>query len=308
MHLGGTLLFTNCIALSIQYFFIVAELKLGYDTWTNSQKTLFVMIAIIGGTVLGLAFASSVMEVITGGEFRSLKNALSMLPITVVIAAVITLLFFGYYRLKTQIEAEVMENVRLKQLQSRTEIMALQSKMNPHFLFNTLNTMANLVYESPDKVERMILGLSGIYRMILKLPVAEKIRLADEVDLINEYLQIEQIRLGSRLSFELNMPAELGERKIPPMLIEPLVENAVIHGIGPLPAGGNIRLEIYHKGQDLFVMVEDNGVGFDPTCKRTGFGLYSIQERLRHFAGGATRIEKPPGGGTRVTLELPDEY
>lgn len=307
-QLTVNLIFTNCIAWSIRSIFFFAQRKALLDECGRFRKTAFVVGAILVGTSLGVTIAAVILQLWTGRPFLSRTALLGLLPGALIVSTIVTLLFYGYYYLKERIESEVLKNEHLKQLQARTEMMALQSKMNPHFLFNTLNTMLDLVHDSPEKVEKMILGLSDIYRRMLHLPDVERIRLADEVALIREYLNIEAIRLGDRLRFTIEIEPGLAEVRIPPLLIEPLVENAVIHGIGPVPKGGEIRLTAARRNGRLQITVEDSGAGFTPDHPRRGFGLYSIQERVRFLGGTGPRIETPDGGGTRIALELPDEH
>lgn len=307
-HLMINAIFTNCIAWSIRSFFVIAQRASFYDNWDRPRKTAYTVGAIFVGTCVGITLSSLILQPLTGQPFLRAETLLRLLPGTLLVATIVTLLFHGYYILKERIESEALKNEHLKQLQAHTEMMALQSKMNPHFLFNTLNTMLDLVHDSPDKVEKMILGLSDIYRRMLHLPDVERIDLADELDLIREYLNIEQVRLGARLHFTITVEPGLERVPVPPLLIEPLVENAVIHGIGPVPKGGEIHLSVTRRDGRLEVVVEDNGAGFAPDGGRRGFGLYSIQERVRFLGGTGPRIETPAGGGTRITLELPDEH
>ncbi len=162
--------------------------------------------------------------------------------------------------------------------------------------------------EADAVVERMILGLSDIYRKILTLPESNRIRLAEEFSLIEQYLEIEQIRLGERLEYSLALDPALGDCPVPPMLIEPLVENAVIHGIGPLPDGGRIDVSAVRSNGNLVITVADDGIGFDPGNGRRGFGIFSIQERLRlmYHDRANLQIARRSAGGTRITVEVPE--
>jgi sensor histidine kinase YesM len=212
--------------------------------------------------------------------------------------------------MKKKLEQKIIENQKIKHLQTQTQLMALQSKINPHFLFNTLNTMLGLVYKSPDKVESMILNLSDIYRKVLRLPENETITLKEETDLIREYLEIEKIRMGNRLDFVISLDPTLEDFKIPPLLLEPIVENAVIHGISPKPEGGTIHIEIKKEKNMVSVQIMDNGIGFEHNQPTVGFGLQSIRERLQLiFKEKANfKLKAPSSGGTCVFLELPYDH
>lgn len=168
----------------------------------------------------------------------------------------------------------------------------------------------------------MILRLSDIYRKVLKLPSNDRISLAEEFDLARQYLAIERVRLGNRLRYEIQLPNDLRERSVPPLMIQPLVENALIHGIMPAPGGGCLRLSARSDNDRIYIVVEDDGVGMDPHNAApgdaldgerrpmengVGFGLHSTRERLRltYSRTAAMKIESTPGRGTRITLELP---
>jgi sensor histidine kinase YesM len=155
----------------------------------------------------------------------------------------------------------------------------------------------------------MILNLSDIYRKVLQLPENELITLKEETDLIREYLEIEKIRMGRRLAFNISLEPGLETVKIPPLLIEPIVENAVIHGISPKPGGGKVDIEIKRNENKIAVQILDNGAGFETHPSKTGFGLQSIRERLQlvYKEKAGFKISSPSAGGTCVIMELPYE-
>jgi signal transduction histidine kinase len=223
------------------------------------------------------------------------------------------LIFFSltvvYVQKKKRLKQKIIENQRIQHLQTKSKLMALQSKINPHFLFNTLNTMLSLVRKSPERVETMILNLSDIYRKMLQYPEDQKISLKEEIKLVKEYLEIEKIRLGKRLQFFLSIDKGIGEAKIPPLLIEPVVENAVIHGISPKPDGGEINIQVRKNKKGLEITVSDNGIGIGKGNQKAGFGLSSVKERIHLIYGEKAGFEMTdlPEGGVRITMEIPYE-
>jgi len=214
----------------------------------------------------------------------------------------------SYQFLKEKLEVSIREKEEWKRLQMRSQFQALQAKLNPHFLFNTLNTMLGLVPRGSEKLERMIINLSGIYRNILRFSDQETVSLEEELGLVREYLEIEAMRLGDRLRYRIEADAPEADIRIPPLLIEPLVENAVIHGIDPLPEGGEIRISIRHQPPRLIIQVEDSGPGFRSGVPGNGFGLRSIRQRLRICDPRQSRLEigKSQLGGAKLTLEVAD--
>lgn len=324
-NLRGYLIITNCIAWSIRTVFSILSIRLDFLRWRRHWQFIFGLPAVALGCFVGILFASLVFQLLLGQNILGTALFLSIFKGSLPGAIIVTILILGYYSFRERLESEAVEKERLQRLQARAELAALQSKLNPHFLFNTLNTMVNLVHKEPDKVEEMILGLSDIYRKVLKLPSTERITLAEEFDLARQYLAIEQVRLGDRLRYRIDLPDGLGDLAVPPLLVQPLVENAVLHGIMPAPRGGSLSLSAVDEGGVIRIIVEDDGVGVaggsaDRAAERPGgtgrpkpgigFGLHGTRERLRLTYGGrgAMKIESPPGGGTIVRLELPVEH
>jgi sensor histidine kinase YesM len=318
-YLVTSFIMTNCIGLLIYLFRIVLEKKIQFSQKPRLKKIIYLTFIILSGTVLGVFIGLSIVSLVFGFKYSAvLKTTFPWLFLFCTLAAVIiNTLSVLYDSLKEKIEKKVLENEELKRLQMRTQLIALQSKINPHFLFNTLNTMLNLVHKSPRKVETMILNLSDIYRRVLQVPENERILLKQEIDLVREYLEIEKIRLDERLSYSIKINPGLENFRIPPLLIEPIVENAVIHGISPKSTGGFIQIEIEKKETKneneafIVIKVEDNGMGIETQQGKVskGFGLYSVQERIRliYKDKAGFHIFPGTGEGTCVKLELPCE-
>jgi sensor histidine kinase YesM len=318
------LIITNCIAWSIRTVFYLVSMRRDFLLWKRRWQIIFGLPAVATGCFIGVLIASQVFRIVFHQNIDS-SLLFAIFKGSLPGAIIVTIFILSYYSVRERLQNQAVERERLKKLQARTELAALQSKLNPHFLFNTLNTMVNLVHKEPDKVEQMILRLSDIYRKVLKLPLTDRISLSEEFDLARQYLAIEQVRLGNRLRYEIKLPDNLRDRSVPPLLIQPLVENAVIHGIMPAPAGGCLSLSAQVDGDRIRIVVEDDGVGMDPheadpgaapenkrgpTEEESGFGLHSTRERLRLTYGGmgALKIESTADRGTRITLELPHEH
>jgi LytS/YehU family sensor histidine kinase len=262
---------------------------------------------VVVGTILGVSVSLLVIKALRPGLSLDRSAILNTGAFALLIASVMAVLNILMLRLKAGIEQKAIELQKLRELEAQTRLTSLQAKVNPHFLFNTLNTMLNLVHTSPDAVEDLILRLSELYRSVLKLPDTGCIALSEEFELVRRYLEIEQIRLGSRLTFEMEMAPEAAAVRIPPLFVEPLAENAVKHGIGPKPEGGHIRIRARIEGTFLLVVVEDDGAGASPEKSAGGFGLYSIRERLRILYGGrgSLLLVPSPHGGFRAELKVP---
>lgn len=217
---------------------------------------------------------------------------------------------FIYGRLRRDWEKKIYEIEGLKRLHAEAKYAALQSKINPHFLFNTLNTILDFIYKSPQKVESAILNLSDIYRRVLGLPDDRPITIAEEMELVTRYLEIEKIRLSERLEYDLTVDETLSGLEIPPLVIQTLVENAVKHGIAPKKEGGRIEVSISRQNGTASILVSDNGMGIREKTHETGFGLTGTKKRLDMVYGGKAtfRISRRDSGGTEIRITIPHDH
>ncbi|HEY0779336.1 MAG TPA: histidine kinase [Gemmatirosa sp.] len=201
------------------------------------------------------------------------------------------------------------------QLAAEAELRALRAQLNPHFLFNALTTIGYLVQTAPDRAIATLYDLTGLLRAVLRPTTGHTVPLADELAVVEAYLAIERARFEERLLVVVDVDAAARAASVPPLLVQPLVENAVQHGIAPLTRGGEVRVWARVEGDgaraSLHVRVSDTGAGADarPLAGRghAGFGLQSVERRLdRLYGAGATfRFTSRAGAGTTVDLHVP---
>jgi len=209
----------------------------------------------------------------------------------------------------TRIERKLEEQERLL-MQARVD--SLISQINPHFLFNTLNTVSSLVRFDPDTARTVVLKLSNILRRRLKTQI-HFLPLKQELEFIDDYLDIEVVRFGNeKLRIRKDISPETLDLVVPSMILQPLVENAIRHGIGPKIDGGTITLRSRRQKGRLVIEVSDDGIGI-PHERRSeildsGIGLHNVQERLRvlYSREFSFQVESSPGKGTTVRLEIPE--
>lgn len=305
-------IFANLMSLSVKLLAAA-----GYSCfYSGHQSQKFIRFLIwLGALTIGTFFGSEIAIGLSVLLFRSwfpppfTGANFTLLGANFLMIVSLFILTYVYISKKKRLEEKILENERIKHLRTQTQLAALQAKINPHFLFNTLNTMLNLISKAPDKVETMIMNLSDIYRKVLQYPEDQKIPLKDEIQLIKEYLEIEKIRIGSRLSYQISVDPDLENCLLPPLLIEPVVENAVIHGISPKPEGGKISLDIKKENNKICISVSDNGVGLHQDDPKSGFGLYSVKERMQliYKDKAEFKIISSPQGGVKVIMEIPHE-
>jgi LytS/YehU family sensor histidine kinase len=195
------------------------------------------------------------------------------------------------------------------QVQAReAELRALRAQIDPHFLFNSLNSISALVMADPAAARRMCLLLADFFRGCLKLGSEESIPLIEELKLAERYLEIEKVRLGSRLTVRREVDPECENCLVPPLIIQPLVENAVLHGVAPMLDGGTVRIEARRNGAFLNIVLENP---FEPEGARkngAGLGLRNVKMRLANRFDGNARLDvEQTDARFRVELQLPCE-
>jgi signal transduction histidine kinase len=211
---------------------------------------------------------------------------------------------------QTQIALELLsllENEKLllkENLEAR--MIALRAQINPHFLFNTLNTISALIHDSPDLAEEAVDKLAFIFRYTLKNSTEMVMPLRDEIELVSKYLAIEQIRFGERLTVQIELPDSCREFTVPSLVIQTLVENCIKHGIAKVLHPGWVHITVQHQNQHIQVVVEDNGAGISTDRIEKGTGLRNVIARLNNLYHESNLIVfENTGHGTRVTLTLP---
>lgn len=193
---------------------------------------------------------------------------------------------------------------------ARARLEALRMQLNPHFLFNTLNTIAALIHDQPEAADRTLTRLSELLRLTLEGHDQQEIPLSEELGFLERYLEIEQTRFGDRLAVVFDIPADLHGALVPALILQPIVENAIRHGVEKREEGGRITVAARRQRDRLELCVADNGPGLPaglPAFPREGIGLTNTRSRLHHLYGeGAGLVFQPaPHGGVQATLTLP---
>ena len=199
------------------------------------------------------------------------------------------------------------------QLETRlveARLHTLQRQMQPHFLFNTLNTISALMHRDVEAADAMIARLSDLLRMSLQRVGVQEVPLQEELDFLSKYLEIEQTRFRDRLTVVFDVQSDTLDALVPNLLLQPLVENAIKHGIGPRPTPGQITVRARRSGAMLELDVQDNGVGLSAarlTDFNRGVGLSNTRSRLDHLYGSLHRFEfrQPAEGGLLVCIAIP---
>ena len=207
--------------------------------------------------------------------------------------------------------ARARERLKEKELAAAAaELQALRAQLDPHFLFNTLHSLTQLAREDPVATQEALERFGGLMRYVLTAgrPMRSEVALEEELEFVRHYLALEHLRLGDRLHVIEDIEPDATELAIPPLLLQPLLENAVRHGIAPLREGGTIRISGRIASGSLVLQVADDGRGCGPDAWRsaTGLGLRAVERQLRASAAESRMcIETDEGAGFAVTLNLP---
>jgi sensor histidine kinase YesM len=286
--------------------------------------------------LIGTIFAVS--ATLAAPRFLSLAYFLSVWPQAIILAGAGILLglvvaagVYTHARMRHEVEESRIREAVLRETALRAQLKALQAQINPHFLFNALNAMAELTHDDPDRAEELIEDLSFLLRYSLRSSAVETVPLDQELEAVERYLRIERARLGSRLTVEQAIDAGIGQTHVPGLILQPIVENAVQHAVATRPEGGRVRIEVQSVEGGLCICVDDDGAGLPPTVYEqlegfaavaalagvdravdtgtggAGGGLRNVQKRLALSYRGAARMSflKSPDGGTRVQIEVP---
>jgi signal transduction histidine kinase len=287
------LVFSQCIGLTV-----LLVIHAGWrGLWAGRRPPTAPFLVLIAlGIAVGWLGGSALAAALLGMAWTAGRDAWAALGVT--LAAGIAGTWFFWSRQK----AAELERGRIE-----AQLKLLQAQIEPHFLFNTLANLDALIATDPSRAREMLRHLNDYLRATLAAARRERSPLGEEFALLRNYLEVLAIRMGPRLRFALALPSELAAFEIPPMLLQPLVENAVKHGLEPQVGGGTVSVVAKSNGKALVLEVADTGSG-GAAQGGAGVGLANVRERLAATYAGAARIEAGtnPAGGYTVTLTLPE--
>ena len=299
MSLWENIVFSQCVGLSIVTISIFLKAQVKSATAKVVVMILSLPISVGVGVTLG-AKAIGKGSWSDPGAFHT----------------VLVGLFFGgigsiLFLLTERIENEIKQRQLLKSESEKNAIEAhlklLQAQVEPHFLFNTLANVSSLIDSKPALAKQLLERLNDWLRVALARARSDSATLGDELDMLENYLEIMKIRFGERLHWRIEVPEDARRSAFPPMLLQPLVENALRHGIEPKLGGGDIDICSHAENSRLTIDVSDSGIGLSTHASASGTGLDNIRARLAALFGDAGRLELQGNarGGTTATLTLP---
>jgi hypothetical protein len=205
-----------------------------------------------------------------------------------------------------QLRTKELERERALKLATEAQLASLESRIHPHFLFNTLNSISSLIPEDPVRAERLVEQMAALLRFSLDANQSGLVPLGSELKIVADYLEIERARFGDRLRYQIDVPSDLNDSRIPPLSLQTLVENSVKYAIAPERAGGEIRVSGARSNGAFQLEVSDSGPAFELESAPVGHGLDNLKGRLSTLFGDrAGLLLQRVGGRNRLTLSVP---
>ncbi|MEZ9540524.1 sensor histidine kinase [Vibrio sp. 10N.222.55.A3] len=305
---GGGFTLNLAISFGFGYSAVGSSFVL-VELFKRKSKAFDVGVSMVIAMTLGTLNAHYWLNGFFGSNLSDLK---SVILLGVIFCSVC---YYYFYTREQQLRADNELEVAKRRQSDQEKVVVLsqlkqlQSQIEPHFLFNTLATINVLIESDSAKAKLMLEKLTDLLRVTLKNSRTEQSTIAQEVDLLDAYLNIQKIRLGERLTFSIETHEISDLQVIPPFLIQPLVENALTHGIEPKAAGGQVNIRITQQAQQLKIEVADNGAGLKTPSANTGHGvgLSNIRQRIETLYGdkASLTITEHAEGGVVSTILLP---
>jgi sensor histidine kinase YesM len=284
-------------------------------TWQRNIPIHILSCTVLSFVLMGVYHISLFLWIAWGVKPYSVLNTLrsmiynSSQAIGIYCLIVLIIHALSYYR---RYQAEVLSRSQLQSQLSQAQLQALKMQLHPHFLFNTLHSISALLNEDAEAARSMIARLGDFLRLTLENSGTQEVSLQKEMDFLKCYLEIERIRFQDRLTTLMDVEPQALDVQVPNLILQPIVENAIRHGIAPRSTPGQIKIQAKHFNGMLRIRVRDNGPGLsvNPTAKRTngkGLGLANTRARLEQLYGTAHHFElvNAPDGGLIVTLDIP---
>jgi len=293
------------LPISVAVMALVRRFPTGRSNWIQSVSLLVV-------TVVAITLGRAVFVVVVNPFGIDLPAFVEVVKWSMRSNLLIALMVVGIAHAVVYFEREEQAELKLAQLESRlasAQLESLSAQLNPHFLFNALNSIAELVHHDAVAADRMLVSLSSLLRRSLDALPAQIALLSEELKLLRHYLEIEKVRLGERLQIDWQVDSKCLQALVPVLILQPIVENAIVHAIAKRSAPGQLRVCIEREQEQLVMRVSDSGFGQSvaASAEASGIGLSNTRGRLLNLYGAAHAVvlTQNDTGGTTVTVRLP---
>lgn len=311
-YVGITFMFSVAISTSISSFIQLVE---NYRVKYKPKNYYFIWGLYYLAAMVGMTLASEICLFILDSFilktdytiFSDPKQLLINLVISLIVTTIIGVYQAQRSNLELRLKQKEVDIIKLNQLKTQAELQTLQSRINPHFLYNSLNSIASLIHIDADKAEDMTLKLSKLFRYCINTQNENLTSVREEVEIVQTYLAIEKVRFGDRIQFILNVDDAAYAEKIPRFILQPLVENALKHGLNDMISGGVLKLEIKSELNDVILVIADNGKAF-PTELNSGYGLQSTYEKLQLLYGDKYSLQILNNPKKQIRISVPKNH
>ncbi len=305
------ILYSNLIGIPINLVFPATWRRTsGWPLlWRSGARIGMVFFANFTGCLL----AGIVLRSVIGPKYEYWPEFRVALGISLVLSA-IAVSFLSMYatqqsklkRSAMELKTKEVERERALKLATEARLSSLEARIHPHFLFNTINSISSLIHEDPLRAERLLTQFAGLLRFSLDSAPGSLVLLARELQIVENYLEIERARFGERLRYRMEVSPDLLELRVPPLSLQTLVENSVKYAVGPRSRGANLIVEATADNERLRLSVIDDGPGFSSLELPAGHGLSNLEERLRALFGDSAKLSVASDAAqTVVALEMP---
>ncbi len=308
-----TLVYCTCIGLEFFYSFHLFSARITRQTFPLNWFLLFLIVLV--SAVVGTLTADFIFGCFNGLSLAEyFKNMMANMRFSLILSMIFGISFFLYESLKVQLQQtslelsnKQLEEERARKLALSAQLSSLESRVRPHFLFNTLNSISALIPEDAQGAERMVERLASLLRFSLDANQSATISLRDEIKILRDYLEIEQVRFGSRLKFSIEISPELESVQVPPFSLQTLAENCIKYCVSAKREGGEILIRATKNKGFVKLEVLDNGCGFAADQIIEGHGLDNLQARLQTLYEDRAKLQvSRQNDFTVVSISLPE--
>jgi sensor histidine kinase YesM len=301
--------FVMSFSMGLCIFLVTVLLHRLFKPAEPRSMALISLFALPAGVFCGMQLGAWILRNHFSTSLARENDFIKFIVICMIASSSATYFFYSLRKsrlYRARIEEERFRRLAMEKEALEAKLKMLQAQIEPHFLFNTLSNVISLIDTQPARGKDMLLNLTSYLRTSLARTLSEAATLKQEMSMIRAYLDIQKIRMDERLHFTIDLPEPLGDLPFPPMLLQPLVENAVKHGLEPLIEGGQIVINVREENKVLRIEVMDTGFGLNPV-NNAGVGLTNVRERLRLLYGDKGRLilEQNKPRGLRAMIEAP---
>lgn len=297
-----TLCITNISIISSR----IIKKKFSYPAINIILNYLLISLGVIIGTEISLLLVMFIYK-IPFSEVNHLASLKFNFTIGLIAGTLIYLYQLQRDNYDHKIKDKELQLLKLNELKTQADLKTLQARINPHFLYNALNSITSLIHDEPGKAEEMTIKLSKLFRYSINTQETNWVTVKEELEMVNTYLDIERVRFGNRISFITAVDETVLNEMMPRFLLQPIVENALKHGLKNKGSDGVLKVSIHSSNESIEINIHDNGIPF-PDDLLVGYGLQSTIDKLNLLYGVAWKMNYLNTPQKKISIELPKNF